>query len=59
MSNLDCAVCGSRKVTKTLDGDSGLAALCDFHYAFVLEEAAKVEASERAERRHRAKEAGL
>ena len=54
-----CAVCGSHKVTNTIDADSGLAALCDIHYPLVLEEAERVEASERARRRNRENEAGL
>jgi hypothetical protein len=59
MSNLNCAVCGSPNVTKTIDAESGLAALCNLHYSLVVDEAAKVESSERAARRIKAKEAGL
>lgn len=57
--SLNCAVCGSQDVTKTAETDGGLAALCDFHYGFVLDEAAKVAASDSAARRMKAKEAGL
>jgi hypothetical protein len=59
MSRLNCAVCGTQDVTKTADTENGLVALCDFHYNFVLDEAAKVAASEDAARRMKAKEAGL
>lgn len=59
MSRLTCAVCGSNEVTKTADTESGLVALCDFHYQFVLDEAARVVASEEAARRMSAREAGL
>jgi|688.fasta_scaffold43520_9 hypothetical protein len=58
MSRLTCAVCGSSDVTKTAETESGLVALCDFHYSFVLDEAKKVEASENAARRMKAREVG-
>lgn len=59
MSRLNCAVCGSTDAANTVDTEVGLAALCDFHYGFVLDEAKKVAASEDAARRMKAKEAGL
>ena len=59
MSRLSCAVCGSNEVTKTADTEAGLVALCDFHYDFVQDEAAKIAASEDAVRRMKAKEMGL
>ena len=59
MSRLNCAVCGSLDATKTVDTENGLAALCEFHYDFVQDEAAKIAASEDAVRRMKAKEMGL
>lgn len=59
MSNLNCAVCGSLDATKTVETENGLAALCDFHYSFVVDEAARVASTDSAARRLKAKEAGL
>lgn len=59
MSNLNCAVCGSPDATKTVDTESGLAALCDFHHGFVVDEAARVASTDGAARRLKAREAGL
>ena len=59
MSRLNCAVCGSLDATKTADTENGLVVLCDYHYDFVVDEAAKVSASEEAARRLKAREAGL
>lgn len=59
MSKLNCAVCGSHEVTQTIDTEEGIAALCGYHYSFVLDQAAKLSASEDAARRMKAREAGL
>lgn len=59
MSRLNCAVCGSPDTTKTADTEAGLVALCEFHFDFVQDEAAKIAASDDAVRRMKAKEMGL
>lgn len=49
--SLACAVCGTDRITMTVETDNGLKALCDACYPPVAEQARKVAASEAAERR--------
>lgn len=59
MTELACAVCGSPRVTQSIEGSSGAPTIvCDACYEVVLGKAREIEAAERAVHRHHLRELG-
>ena len=49
--SLECVVCGTDRITMTVETETGIKPLCESCYKPVAEQARKVAASEAAERR--------
>ena len=50
-----CAVCGTHRITNTIETETGIKALCEAHYAAVADHSREEYASEQAAHRHRAR----